>query len=228
MYKFNKYELHILNFLLFNPNSRFTDLNTQDLESYHLNYYVKSLLKTKLITKNEDEYYVLTNKGKEIANTLDTKNVKIEKQPKVSVLIICLKGEEDMLITQRLKEPYYGYWGFVTGKVSFGESIEKCAQRELIEETGLSADLKYKFTIQEHIYSKENKMLEDKIFFTFLATKPKGKLKQKFEAGENMWITRKEFFNLEKKFYDEDYLFEMVQKTPPQKYIFKKFVVDSF
>jgi 8-oxo-dGTP diphosphatase len=46
---------------------------------------------------------------------------------------------EQVLLAQRKKEPFIGYWIAPGGKIEPGESPYQCAVRELLEETGLSA-----------------------------------------------------------------------------------------
>ncbi len=78
----------------------------------------------------------------------------------------------------------------MTGKIRWGESIMEVADRELMEETGLTAQIKLQGIYHERTYSEESgEQLEDKIFFIMLATNPQGKLIEKFEAGANHWTT---------------------------------------
>ncbi|MFB2938895.1 NUDIX domain-containing protein [Aerosakkonemataceae cyanobacterium BLCC-F154] len=58
--------------------------------------------------------------------------------PKLTTLIYCVENGK-VLLAQRIKEPFIGYWIAPGGKLEPGESPYQCAVRELIEETGLSA-----------------------------------------------------------------------------------------
>jgi 8-oxo-dGTP pyrophosphatase MutT (NUDIX family) len=49
-------------------------------------------------------------------------------------------GRTEYLFQERLKQPYFGYWGLPSGKIRWGETILETALRELKEETGLEAD----------------------------------------------------------------------------------------
>jgi len=129
----------------------------------------------------------------------------LEKQPKASVLIVCIKKQNNItkyLTQQRLKQPFYGYRGFVTGKIRWGEKLLETATRELKEETAL--DGKLEFTGIEHKmdYSPTGEVLEDKYFFIIKATKTKGKLIENFEDGRNSWLTEKEILTNFKVFED--------------------------
>ena len=137
--------------------------------------------------------YRLTVRGKEYANKLDTDRKTIERQPKVAVLLgieRLVGGKRELLFQKRTKNPFYGYLGFPTGKISWGETIEETAARELMEETGLEADYKIKGLYHENTIIKETEEnIEDKMFFVVHCTNPRGQLIEKFEGGENQWMS---------------------------------------
>jgi mutator protein MutT len=56
------------------------------------------------------------------------------------VSILCHRNGEVLLI-RRGKQPYAGYWSLPGGKVESGESLLQAAHRELLEETGVTAQL---------------------------------------------------------------------------------------
>jgi len=112
------------------------------LTSDHFNFHIKKLVETGLVEKDSAQYR-LTRRGKEYANRMDTDENEIEKQPKVSVALIVERhtdGKREFLAQQRLKQPYYGFWGRLGGKVRWGESFEEAAKRELKEETNPDGD----------------------------------------------------------------------------------------
>lgn len=184
----------ILRELLFRPSAGFAELQKPTgLTSDHFNFHIKRLFELDYVKKVATGQYTLSAKGKEYANKLDTDQNTIERQPKVAVLVgisRVKRGIKEYLFHERTKHPYYGYWGFMTGKIRWGESIMEAAARELMEETGLTAKLKLQGIYHERTYSEETgSQLEDKIFFIILASNPKGKLIEKFEGGINHWTT---------------------------------------
>ena len=60
------------------------------------------------------------------------------RQPQLAVLAVVLRGDHVLLVRRR-NEPDAGLWGFPGGKVDLGETILDAAERELTEETGLTA-----------------------------------------------------------------------------------------
>lgn len=218
----------ILRVLLFQPQARFSELNTTNITSDHFNFHVKRLIEIGIIEKKEDKYQ-LTTVGKEFANRFDTdstlpatdliergRQVLIEKQAKVGVLVCGVKTENKIqkhLVQQRLKQPYFGFYGFITGKSKWGETTEETAARELKEETGLTADLTLVGIKHKMDYSKKGELLEDKHFFVFRASNTKGNLIKHFEGGKNSWMTEDEINELSNLFDGVDESIEMIKQN---------------
>lgn len=184
----------ILRELLFRPTAGYAELQKPTgLTSDHFNFHIKRLVELGFVHKVSSGQYSLTPRGKEYANKLDTDNNTIEKQPKAAVLLAITRTKnkhKEYLFQERLKHPYYGYWGFPTGKIRWGETILETAARELAEETGLTANHKLAGIYHEHTYQKETgEMLEDKIFFVVRCTDTSGELVERFEGGHNAWQT---------------------------------------
>ncbi len=191
----------ILRVLLFTPSARFTDLNATGITSDHFNFHIKSLCDNGFAQKEDGGSYTLTTKGKEFANRLDTDHVDVvvEKQAKIGALVCCIRerdGKKEYLVQQRLKQPFYGFHGFVTGKIKIGETVEEAAVRELEEETGLAAMLTLSGVKHKMDYDTEGNLLEDKYFFLFRGDQTKGELTEVFEGGRNIWLTKEEIFKL--------------------------------
>jgi 8-oxo-dGTP pyrophosphatase MutT (NUDIX family) len=195
----------ILRELLFHPEAGYAKLQQPTgLTSDHFNFHIARLVDIGLVEKVSRGKYRLTPRGKEYANRLDTDNNTVERQPKSAVIFALArqhKGQRQYLFQERLKNPYYGFWGLPSGKIRWGETIVAAAERESLEETGLTADFRIAGVYHEHVVQAESgESLEDKIFFVAEGMNPRGTLITDFEGGHNQWMTFKDAFAKPKKF----------------------------
>lgn len=193
-------QVAILHVLLFRPSATFAELQKESkLTSDHFNFHLKQMIEQRLVHKGQDGY-TLTTAGKEYANRFDTDERIVERQPKVAVLLV-IEESGKWLCQQRLKQPFYGFWGRPTGKIRYGETILEAAARELMEETGLTADLRCTGVYHKMDYATEGgELLEDKIFFAIYGKNVQGDFIEEFEGGRNAWLTLEEIKNLENAF----------------------------
>jgi len=201
--------------LLFVKEAGFGELNKRKLGSDQFSFHLRQLTDWKLIEKSSNGKYVLTTKGKEYANRFDTEVKEVEKQAKVTVLLTCIRKKgpkQEYLIQQRLKQPYFGFWGFMSGKMKWGETVEEAAKRELLEETGLSGKTELIMVNHKMDYDQNGKILEDKFFFVNRVVNPTGTLIENFEGGKNCWMTKEEIFSLENLFDGLKERIEMIDK----------------
>ncbi len=203
--KVHEAQTSILRELLFHPDAGYAELQKPTgLTSDHFNFHISRLVELGFVEKFSRGRYRLTPKGKEYANRLDTDNSTIERQPK-SAVILALQRERDgkveYVFQERLKNPYFGYWGLPSGKIRWGETIIETARRESLEETGLDGEFKVMGVYHEHVTQAETgDMLEDKIFFVVLGTNMHGAFLPDFEGGHNEWMTFNEAKKKDKKF----------------------------
>lgn len=203
--KLHEAQTSILRALLFQPVAKFANLQQPtNLSSDHFNFHIARLVELKLVEKIGRGQYRLTQRGKEYANRLDTDSNTIERQPKSAVILAIEReknGKKEFVFQERLKNPYYGFWGLPSGKIRWGETVIDTAIRESLEETGLDADFRVAGVYHEHVRSEEtSELLEDKIFFVVNGTNPRGTFIDTFEGGKNKWMTFEEAFKKDKKF----------------------------
>jgi len=200
-------QMSILRKLLLNLTASFSELTTATgLTTDHANFHVKKLIAADMVEHVPKTHgtYRLTRKGKEYANRMDTDELVIEKQPKLVVDIGIENDDGTFLFQERSKQPYYGYWGFPTGKIRWGETILQAAARELMEETGLTAELRVIGTHHKLDYDEHGVMLEDKYLILVHGTHPKGELMVETESHVNHWLTPAAYRKLQKRFGDID------------------------
>lgn len=195
----------ILRELLFVPEAGFAKLQKPTgLTSNHFNFHIARLMELGLVEQQVSGRYRLTVKGKEYANRLDTDNNTVERQPKSAVMLMVERhrdGRSEFLFQERLKHPYYGYWGRPTGKIRWGETILGCAARELMEETGLTADHQFLGLYHQQVAQRDSgELLEDKLFFCIHCTNVMGETKERFDGGRNAWMTMDELMKKDKLF----------------------------
>lgn len=230
----SKLEIHpiqadILMYLLFHNKPRFSQINVNKLDTDSFTFHLKSLLEARLIEK-DGNIYTLTTEGKEFANRFDTVKSEIERQAKLGVVLIGIKKEgatQLYLCQQRLKHPFFGYIGFITGKISWGETVYQTAARELLEETNLSGDAQLAGIEHKMDYAEDGKLLEDKFFYVCKISHVTGELTTDFQGGRNFWASRKEIEQIEKKFDDVLMLLDILEQNT---FVFKenKFVVKGY
>ena len=200
-------QAHILKELLFHPDRKFSELAPPGVSSDQLAFHVKRLLELNLVNKLGDRYE-LTAAGKEFANRFDADapHMRIERQAKLGAIVVAIRmnaGKQEYLMQQRLKQPYYGFYGFVGGKIRWGETLEEAAAREFAEEAGLAATLIPAGIEHKMDYDKATgELLEDKFFFFFRAEKPHGEFRATFPGGQNAWLTKDEILKLPDLFPD--------------------------
>ncbi len=220
----------ILMVLLQSPDARFSDLNKAEITSDHFNFHLKSLLDKKLIEKNLNGKYQLTTEGKEFADRFDTDTSKYEKQAKIGVMVVGVRvnnGVKEILMQKRLKQPYFGYLGFVTGKIKWGESVSNAGARELLEEANVKAKLTLVGIEHKRDFSKDQNLLDDKYFYVFKAEEIEGELLEKFKEGENIWMTKEKLLEYDKVFHDVKDIINLVEEGQ-FKFMEQEFVVEEF
>jgi 8-oxo-dGTP diphosphatase len=209
----------ILRELLFHNGTTFSSLNKLDLTNDHFTFHIKRLLAEEVIEKKGKLYY-LTQKGKQYAGKLDVYGLKMEKFGTPGVAVSATKiidGKLHFLIQQRLKEPMYGYYGFINGKIKFGEFSEETAKRELLEETGLTGEPKF-ICIQHRLRGPSREEIKlDHYFFIYMFDEPEGELKHS-EEGKNYWFTLEKIADLNT-FPGFEYSLNVVTGKDTAKYI---------
>jgi 8-oxo-dGTP pyrophosphatase MutT (NUDIX family) len=186
-------QMKILKKLLFASDLRFSDIKPKkSMENNQFVFHLDQMIHEGLIVK-EDKVYRLTNKGKEFANRMDTEVTKILPQAKIGAIVMPMRGPKsnrEFLIYTRLKQPFYGCQGFMSGKVKYGEQVVQAAQREFKEETNLDGAVQIVGLKHFHVYdATSNELVEDKFLFYCVVKNPTGNLVPNNE-GKYEWVKR--------------------------------------
>ena len=200
-------QMKILRTLLMATECSFAELTrAAGLTSDHANFHVKKLIEVGYVERVTKDYgkYRLTRRGKVYANSMDTDTLEIEKQPKLTVDLAIEDAEGRFLVQERQKQPFYGYHGFPTGKIRWGETMTQAGARELLEEAGLTADLRVVGIYHKLDYDTDGELLEDKYMCLIHGTNPHGNLIEQTESHRNGWMMPGEYKRLDKRMGDID------------------------
>lgn len=200
-------QMKILRELLLTTSAGFAELQrSTGLTSDHVNFHIKKLVTVGYVEHVPKQYgqYRLTRRGKLYANNMDTDTNELEKQPKLTVDLAIERADGKFIVQERQKQPYYGYHGFPTGKIRWGETMAEAGARELMEETGLTATLRVVGIYHKLDYDEHGALLEDKYMCLIHGTDPQGELIVQTETHRNMWLTVDEYKALDKRMGDID------------------------
>jgi ADP-ribose pyrophosphatase YjhB (NUDIX family) len=177
--------------LIHKPNSSFNELWSKEGESNNFAYHLNKLEELNLVKKS-DTTYQLTDEGRKLSAFIEGDTGGQAAFPTLTVLALVKDGDK-YLCQRRLKEPFYGYWGFVTGKINFGQNLFECATRDLLEEAGLHAT-KWRLRAIEQVKTyEEGKLLFHHYIFDVETEEFSGELKEKTHKAEHAWMTLEEY-----------------------------------
>lgn len=199
-------QISILTALRHTNVARFSDLmQPTGLTSDTFKFHIRKLVHAGVVEKVETGEYRLTLRGKEIANIINQETRTTLKQPKLSVLLVVSRknvdNQTEYLVQQRLRNPFYGYWGFPTGPINWGQQPEQTAQYELKKQTGIVANFVVRAFYRELDLDKHtSEILEDKLFTVLASSVNEGSDFIDWVGGNNRWMTAQELQNQERFF----------------------------
>jgi ADP-ribose pyrophosphatase YjhB (NUDIX family) len=191
----HKAQLAVLRTIRHAPTARFSELmRPSGLESDSFKFHLRKLVGWKLVEKNGDGSYRLSLTGKEYANNLDKVTRAVQKQPKLSVMVVVRhpQSHDTYLMQLRQRNPYWGYWGFISGPIRWGMTPEDAARQELLKQAGLDASFQVLNFLRKRDFEQgTGKLLEDKQFVIVEANVTTTDLKP-YPHGQNSWMTEEE------------------------------------
>ncbi len=117
-------------------------------------------------------------------------------KPIVGVGAITIKDKK-VLLVKRGVQPSYGLWAIPGGTLKLGESMRQCAEREMLEETGVTVKAGrcvYVFDFIEH--DDVGKIKFHFIVVDFAANYVSGEPKGADDALEARWLSSKDLEEL--------------------------------
>ena len=113
-------------------------------------------------------------------------------RPIVGVLAVVLRGER-VLVVRRANPPMPGRWGFPGGVLELGETVAQGAMRELLEETGVTAEAEGPLTVIDTIdRDREGRIRYHYTLVAVVGSWQAGEGVAGDDADEVAWLTRAE------------------------------------
>ncbi len=113
----------------------------------------------------------------------------IPERPVVGVIAVVRRGGQ-LLLAQRSKGGYIGQWGFPGGHVERGETVVAAAMRELLEETGVTAEPRGVLTALDEIGHDEHGHVRwHYVLVAVLADWRSGEAVAQSDAADVCWLT---------------------------------------
>ncbi|MCV0424250.1 MAG: NUDIX hydrolase [Roseibium sp.] len=108
--------------------------------------------------------------------------------PRASVSVLCHKDGRALMV-KRGRAPFKDHWSLPGGVIEIGETLIEAAERELFEETGITATLGAPVEIFDSIQRDENgKVVTHFILTVFTGTHSSGVAQAGDDAAEIEWV----------------------------------------
>jgi hypothetical protein len=191
-----------------------------ELDSDVFKFHLRKLVKLGYIRKLPTSYYELSASGKEFANNLDEQARVQQKQPKLSLVMVASRpdasGQDLFLLQQRFRNPFWGFWGLVSGPAHWGVPFEETAAAEFQKQTGLSASFEVRSFCRQRDYgTASGNLLEDKLFVVLSASRLRGRLGSMWLGGSNKWMALGELERQSHYFKGTPRLIDLAQGSEP-------------
>lgn len=199
--------------LIHDPELSFNELWQKQGESNNFAYHLNKLQELSLINKTESGNYKLTLEGQKRSAFIEGDTGTQAQFPTFSIVILAKTGDK-YVCQKRLKEPFYGYWGFISGKINFGQNLFECATRDLLEETGLRSTQWILKALEQVKTYDQGKLAFHHYLFHLETDSVSGELIEKTHKAENAWLTLEEYKQKETFPSEKFFQYILPAKTP--------------
>lgn len=157
---------HILDELRVVPSARYSELNTENVESGHFRYHLSQLIKDGYIEQLARGEYRLSDQGRQLVDKLSSGRVNPHAMPKV-ITYTLLTNNKQVWLQKKPKEPYRGLYNMLGGKLHEGETATQAAGREVQEKAGLTVETPRLSGIFEIFINKDGELHTHVIAYVF-------------------------------------------------------------
>lgn len=179
---------NILKILATRESARYSEIKPKTIESNHFLYHLNQLIREKLVTKNEDKSYMLSDKGKAYIDSVSFASFKMRSQPKIVNLLVVKRDNDEFLLYRRIHQPFIGQVGFPYGKIHLGETIGESSKRELAELAGLTANLAHRGDVYITVFQNDT-LITHTLFHVHYTENPEGTFHPGSQYGAFFWDT---------------------------------------
>lgn len=175
---------HILKKVSTDKKCRYSDLKPKNVEGNLFVYHLKSLMREGYL-EIKSEKYSLTPAGQRFMDRVSFETMSERIQPKIVTLLV-IEKDKKYLLYKRRRSPFAGYIGFPYGKIHLEERLLEASHRELLEKTGLNANLKHRGEVYISV-NNETELISHMLCHVFTGKNPSGNLKTDTLIGECFW-----------------------------------------
>ncbi len=110
--------------------------------------------------------------------------------PLIGIGVVCLRGD-DVLMIRRGKPPRAGAWSLPGGRQKLGETVREAALRELVQETGVEAEIGPLLDVVDSITPDDGGRVQfHYTLIDFVAYWRSGEPRPGGDAAEARWFSR--------------------------------------
>jgi len=121
---------------------RFTDLQPPRIPNNTFTYHLKKLIDSEYVELTTGGY-VATRKALKLV-VFGVNTIKPPSTPQTITLLYIENREGEVLLLNRNRKPFQGWYGIPGGLIHLGETLEQAAERELTEKVAITANGKLK------------------------------------------------------------------------------------